>query len=60
MEARADDREDVIRERLRVYAAQTAPLVDWYGERGQLRPVDGTGLAEAVRDRVLAVAGELA
>ncbi len=52
VQVRADDREDVIRERLRVYAEQTAPLVAWYGERGQLCPVDGTGTPDSVRDRV--------
>ena len=38
---RDDDREEVVRERLRVYHEQTAPLVDYYGSRGLLRSVDG-------------------
>jgi len=38
---RADDKEEVIRERLLVYQEKTAPLIDYYQERGILRAVDG-------------------
>ena len=38
---RPDDREDVIRERLRVYARDTRPLLDYYKERSTFRSVDG-------------------
>lgn len=38
---RADDTEEVIRERLRVYGNKTAPLVGYYRDRGLLRTVDG-------------------
>lgn len=38
---RPDDKEEVVRERLRVYHAQTAPLVDFYDAKGLLRRVDG-------------------
>jgi adenylate kinase len=37
---RADDREDVIENRLKVYASQTRPLVEHYRERGLLRVVN--------------------
>lgn len=40
---RADDNEATVRNRLAVYRQQTAPLVEYYGERGLLRDVDGTG-----------------
>ena len=40
---RDDDREEVIRERLRVYHEKTAPLTDWYGGRGSLKRVPGSG-----------------
>jgi len=40
--ARADDNEDVLRNRLAVYRAQTEPLVDYYRAKGLLRSVDGT------------------
>ncbi len=49
---RDDDREEVVRERLRVYREQTAPLIDYYGERGILRVVDGVGSVEEVAQRV--------
>lgn len=38
---RADDRPEVIAERLRHYAADTEPLVDYYEQRGVLLRVDG-------------------
>ncbi len=38
---RDDDREEVIRERLRVYHEQTEPLINYYGEKGLLVEIDG-------------------
>jgi adenylate kinase len=52
-EGRADDTEDVIRYRQRVYAEQTAPLVEVYGTRGLLLEVDGMGEVDEVAARVL-------
>ena len=54
IEGRADDTEDVIRHRLDVYAAQTAPLADVYAERGLLVRVDGLGEIDEVTARLLA------
>ena len=45
---RADDREDVIRERLRVYARDTRPLLDYYQARPTFRSVDGAQAPEHV------------
>lgn len=45
---RADDREEVIRERLRVYARDTRPLLDYYRDRPTFRPVNGAQAPEAV------------
>jgi adenylate kinase len=45
---RADDREEVIRERLRVYARDTRPLVDYYRGRATFRAVDGARAPEQV------------
>ncbi len=42
LEQRADDNEKTVRERLKVYHDQTAPLVDFYRSTGQLWSVDGT------------------
>lgn len=40
---RDDDRPETIRERLRVYHEKTAPLTEWYGSKGRLRRVPGSG-----------------
>jgi adenylate kinase len=53
-QGRADDTEAVIRRRLEVYEAETAPLVGYYRERGLLRSVDGTGSVDDVTARILA------
>ncbi len=45
---REDDREDVVRERLKVYRKHTAPLLDLYRSRGILREVNGAGTPEEV------------
>lgn len=49
---RSDDREDVVRERLRVYREQTAPLVAFYQDRLSYRRVDGSQPPEAVRTAI--------
>lgn len=53
-QGRVDDTEEVIRHRLDVYASETAPLVDYYRERGLLRTVDGVGPVDAVTAGILA------
>ncbi len=45
---RDDDREDVVLNRLEVYAAQTEPLEHFYWERGLLRDVEATGAPDEV------------
>src|SRR5690606_12308033 len=52
---RADDSEDVIRNRLRVYREETEPLLDHYD--GLVVSVDGVGEVEAVNARALAALG---
>lgn len=51
---RADDEEDVIRERLRVYEEQTAPVAKEYESRGILVHIDGTGTPDQVAGRLAA------
>jgi len=51
-EGRADDNEQTIRNRMRVYHEQTAPLVDYYRKHGILREVDGVGEIDEVAARV--------
>lgn len=45
---RADDNEETIGNRLRVYENQTAPLIDYYRKQGKLRTVQGLGEIEDV------------
>jgi len=52
---RADDREDVIRERLSAYDRQTKPLIDYYRGQNNLAEVDGGATPEAVTKSLLTV-----
>jgi len=45
---RPDDREEVVRERLRVYEEQTRPLLDHYRQLGLLSELEGTGSPESI------------
>jgi adenylate kinase len=45
---RADDREQVVLNRLEVYSNQTAPLVKYYGERPTFFRIDGAQLPDDV------------
>lgn len=38
---RDDDKREVVENRLKVYAENTAPLVDYYKQKGLLKPIDG-------------------
>lgn len=49
---RDDDNEETIRNRLQVYEEQTAPLVDYYRERGLLETVDAEGAVDEVQLRL--------
>ena len=54
---RADDNEKTVRDRLQVYNTQTAPLVAYYREMGNLHVIDGMAdIADVTRD-VKAVIG---
>jgi adenylate kinase len=46
--ARGDDNEAVLRKRLEVYRESTAPLVDYYRDKGLLKSVDGVQPMEEV------------
>lgn len=46
---RQDDSEATVRQRLAVYAQQTAPLLDYYRARKLLTPVPGEGSIEGIR-----------
>jgi adenylate kinase len=49
---RPDDSEATIGKRLEVYAAQTQPLVEYYGARGLLRTIDAEGDIDTVAARL--------
>jgi adenylate kinase len=53
-EGRKDDTPETVRERLRVYAEQTEPVVDFYVRAGKLIEVDGVGEVDEVNARILA------
>ncbi len=50
---RADDKEDVIRQRLAVYTEQTEPLIDHYSAEGSLLSIDGSQSVEGVNSAIL-------
>jgi adenylate kinase len=52
-----DDREEVVRERLRVYREKTAPLIGYYRGLGLLREIDGFQPVAQVTAQMLAALG---
>lgn len=54
---RADDKADVIENRLKVYSSQTAPLIDHYRARGLLRVVNADQAVERVYADFVRAAG---
>jgi adenylate kinase len=53
---RADDTEDVIRNRMKVYRDETAPLLEYYS--GELKTVDAVGSVDEVFARALHALGK--
>ncbi|MFC4763844.1 adenylate kinase [Dyella koreensis] len=51
-EHRKDDDPAVVRDRLRVYAEQTAPVADFFEKRGKLQVVNGVGELDEVTARI--------
>lgn len=54
---RSDDTETTVNQRLDVYEAQTAPLIEYYGKQGQLKEVNGDQDIKIVTKDVLASLG---
>jgi adenylate kinase len=54
-EGRADDSEEVVRNRMRVYHEKTAPVIDYYASRGLLTHVLGDGSIDVILERILSV-----
>jgi adenylate kinase len=57
---RADDKPEVIRERLVAYRRQTEPLLQYYGSRGLLKSIDGLGTMDEVFARAREVLDQYA
>jgi adenylate kinase len=54
---RSDDKEETIRERLKVYFAQTTPLLDYYKAAGKLASIDGNQDIKKVSQDIMGVLG---
>ncbi|MHB8859483.1 MAG: adenylate kinase [Thermoleophilia bacterium] len=54
---RDDDQEATIQKRLEVYQEQTAPLIDYYGGKGILKSVSGTGNIDEIFNNVVSTLG---
>jgi adenylate kinase len=54
---REDDRAETVRRRLEVFARQTAPLLDYYGQRNLLTTVAGEGPIDSIRQAIRRAAG---
>jgi len=52
---RADDKPEVIRQRLVAYRNQTEPLLNYYRNRQLLRSVEGVGTVEEIFERLVTV-----
>jgi len=50
---RDDDREDTVRNRLKVYQEQTAPLIEYYRKKGKLVDIGGSGGIDAVYSQMV-------
>ena len=55
---RADDTEETATNRLSVYDAQTAPLLDYYAKQGLLKSVNGDQPLEKVFEDIKLTLGE--
>lgn len=54
-EHRSDDAATTVRNRMRVYAEQTAPVADYYAKQGLLTRVLGDGAIDEIFQRILSV-----
>jgi adenylate kinase len=54
IEGRADDDPQAVARRLRAYREQTAPVLDWYAERGGVIRIPASGTVDDIAARVQA------
>ncbi|RLI84371.1 adenylate kinase [Archaeoglobales archaeon] len=57
---RDDDREETVKERLKVYKAQTEPLIDYYSKKGLVYDVDGAKSIDGVFEEIKEILDKLA
>ena len=56
---RSDDSEEVIKNRLKTYHEQTAPLVDFYGKKKKLHKINGKNKIDVIFSEICAIIDEL-
>jgi adenylate kinase len=49
---RSDDNEQAVRQRFRIYAERTLPVIEYYDRRGELVRIDGGGASARVYERI--------
>jgi len=52
---RDDDKEETIKNRLKVYQDQTSPLINFYQRKNILHSIDGIGSIEEIKERLLTI-----
>jgi adenylate kinase len=52
---RPDDNEETVRNRLKVYHEQTAPLIEYYKNKGILKEIDGSKSIEEITQQIVAI-----
>ena len=57
VEQRVDDTDEAVKNRLHVYATQTAPLLEYYRNRSRLVAVPGEGPIDAIRGAIRQILG---
>jgi adenylate kinase len=50
---RTDDTAETVKKRLKVYFAETAPLIEYYQKTGKLLRVDGEGQIDKISERII-------
>ena len=59
LEGRADDKEEVIENRIKIYHEQTAPVASHYNGSGKLFQIDGLGSVDEISARLQKVIDSL-
>lgn len=49
---REDDQEDKIRTRMKAYETETAPLIEFYRDRGLLKPIEAGGTVDSTTQQI--------